>query len=76
MFFGRMSANAQFLVDLKLTEKDNACKVAEESFNELRLEQLTFSRWAQVMYRFEKTLYANPDQDLNISGGTWWRNTR
>jgi len=30
---------------------------------------LVFSRWTQVMMRFEKGLYANPDQDLNK---LWW----
>lgn len=69
MFFGRMSSNAGFLVDMKLTDKADASKVAAEGFKVLRLEQLTFSRWAQVMYRFEKALYENPDQDLNTR---WW----
>ncbi|MFZ4707847.1 MAG: M2 family metallopeptidase, partial [Bacteroidales bacterium] len=69
MLFGRMSSNAQFLVDMKLTDTADARKVAVESFKVLRLEQLTFSRWAQVMYRFEKGMYENPDQDLNK---LWW----
>lgn len=69
MFFGRMASNANFLVDMKLTDTADARKVAEESFKVLRLEQLTFSRWAQVMYRFEKSMYENPDQDLNK---LWW----
>jgi len=69
MFFGRMAANAQFLVDMKLTDTADAAKVSEEGFKVLRLEQLTFSRWAQVMYRFEKGMYENPDQDLNK---LWW----
>ena len=69
MLFGRMSSNPQFLVDMKLTDTTDARKVAEESFKVLRLEQLTFSRWAQVMYRFEKGMYGNPDQDLNK---LWW----
>jgi len=30
---------------------------------------LIFSRWCQVMLRFEKTLYENPDQNLNK---LWW----
>jgi peptidyl-dipeptidase A len=34
-----------------------------------RLNYLIFSRWAQVMYRFEKSMYENPDQDLNK---LWW----
>ena len=33
------------------------------------LQMLVFSRWAQVMYRFEKSMYENPDQDLN---NLWW----
>ncbi len=69
MFFGRMSSNADFLVKMKLTDTADAAKVADESFKVLRLEQLTFSRWAQVMYRFEKSLYENPDQDVNK---LWW----
>ncbi len=69
MFFGRMSSNANFLVDMKLTDTADARNVSAEGFKVLRLEQLTFSRWAQVMYRFEKALYADPDQDLNK---LWW----
>ncbi len=69
MFFGRMASNPRFLVDMKLADAAEAKKVADESFKVLRLEQLTFSRWAQVMYRFEKSLYENPDQDLNT---LWW----
>jgi len=30
---------------------------------------LIFSRWCQVMFRFEKELYRDPDQDLNK---LWW----
>ncbi|MCA1738862.1 MAG: M2 family metallopeptidase, partial [Actinobacteria bacterium] len=53
--------------------------VAGISEEELDLEKLTgrrradglvFTRWALVMYRFEKALYDNPDRDdLN---GLWW----
>ena len=35
----------------------------------LRNQLLIFSRWCQVMLRFEKGLYDNPDQDLNK---LWW----
>jgi peptidyl-dipeptidase A len=34
-----------------------------------RDQLLIFSRWCQVMLRFEKALYENPDQDLN---DLWW----
>jgi peptidyl-dipeptidase A len=35
----------------------------------LRYDLLIFSRWCQVMLRFEKSMYENPDQDLNK---LWW----
>lgn len=35
----------------------------------LQTRQILFSRWSQVMYRFEKALYDNPDQDLQQ---LWW----
>ena len=34
-----------------------------------RYQLLIFSRWCQVMLRFEKAMYENPDQDLNK---LWW----
>jgi peptidyl-dipeptidase A len=43
--------------------------IAENSFLDLRLRMLVFSRWAQVMYRFEKSMYEDPHQDLNK---LWW----
>jgi len=52
-----------------LVNEAEKAKIAIDSYRVLRLEQLTFSRWAQVMYRFEKALYENPDQDLNT---LWW----
>ncbi|MFW6276690.1 MAG: M2 family metallopeptidase, partial [Bacteroidota bacterium] len=44
-------------------------KISEVAPKVLRMQQLVFSRWSQVMYRFEKQMYANPDQDLNK---LWW----
>jgi peptidyl-dipeptidase A len=35
----------------------------------LRFQLLIFSRWCQVMLRFEKGMYENPEQDL---GKLWW----
>jgi peptidyl-dipeptidase A len=34
-----------------------------------RAKLLVFSRWCQVMFRFEKALYNDPDQDLDT---LWW----
>lgn len=69
MFFGRLSSNPEWLKAMVGISEEEKQKIAEDCFKTLRLEQLVFSRWAQVMYRFEKSMYANPDQDLNK---LWW----
>ena len=69
MIFGRFSTNPQWLQDVIKVPATEIAKVSEEIKNTLTLQQLVFSRWSQVMYRFEKSLYANPDQDLNK---LWW----
>jgi len=69
MLFGRFSSNPQWLKDVAGISDEEKMKIAENCFRTLRLEQLVFSRWAQVMYRFEKEMYKNPDQDLNK---LWW----
>ena len=69
MFFGRLSRNADWLRDmlgLKDEERDQIASIVQKS---LRLRQLVFARWCQVMFRFEQELYKNPDQDLNT---LWW----
>jgi peptidyl-dipeptidase A len=67
--FGRFSSNPQWMLDMKIIDEKEKAKIAEESFKSLRLQMIVFSRWSQVMYRFEKSLYENPDQDLNK---LWW----
>ncbi len=69
MLFGRFASNPQWLTDVVGISKEEKAKIVVASFNSLRLEQLVFSRWAQVVYRFEKSMYENPDQDLNK---LWW----
>jgi len=69
MMFGRFSSNPQWIRDMMGIPDEEKLKIADNCFKNLRLEQLVFSRWAQVMYRFEKEMYKNPDQDLNK---LWW----
>jgi peptidyl-dipeptidase A len=69
MMFGRFSSNPQWLKDMTGISDEEKMKIADNCFKTLRLEQLVFSRWAQVMYNFEKKMYDNPDQDLNK---LWW----
>ena len=67
--FGRFSSNADWMKDMKVISPEEADKIRDIAFSSLRLQQLVFSRWVQVMYRFEKSMYENPDQDLNK---LWW----
>lgn len=69
MMMGRLSTNGAWMNAMGIIDEKEAEKVKTEGFKMLRLEQLVFSRWAQVMYRFEKAMYENPDQDLNK---LWW----
>ena len=69
MIFGRFSSNPQWLKDVVGISEPEKAAIAGKCHQTLRLEQLVFSRWAQVMYRFEKKMYENPDQDLN---SLWW----
>jgi peptidyl-dipeptidase A len=69
MMFGRLSTNPQWLKDVIGISETERAKIADDCYKTLRLDQMIFSRWVQVMYRFEKSLYENPDQDLN---SLWW----
>jgi peptidyl-dipeptidase A len=67
--FGRFAKNPQWMVSMGVIDKAESEKIADVSNKALRLQMIVFSRWAQVMYRFEKSMYENPDQDLNK---LWW----
>jgi peptidyl-dipeptidase A len=69
MFFGRLASNPEWFQTMLGISKDESDKISSACFNSFRLEQLVFSRWVQVMFRFEKALYENPGQDLN---NLWW----
>ncbi len=68
-FFGRYATDPAWMHFMGVIDEKEAERINEEAFNAFRLQQLVFSRWAQVMYRFEKAMYENPDQDLNQ---LWW----
>lgn len=68
-YFGLMASNPQWLIKNLGVNEDEINKVKDNVFKNARLEKLVFSRWSQVMYRFEKSMYENPDQDLN---NLWW----
>ncbi len=68
MMFEQFSKSADWLQ--KMGVKVDDPKGFNETGAKLRRNQLLiFSRWCQVMLRFEKEMYDNPDQDLNK---LWW----
>lgn len=69
MLFGRKGAEAQWIQDMVGISDEEKAKIFDIANKRLKLQQLVFSRWSQVMYRFEKAMYENPDQDLNK---LWW----
>jgi peptidyl-dipeptidase A len=64
----KFSKSRPFLEKMGL-KVENPGKFDETAAKVLRNELLIFSRWCQVMLRFEKAMYENPDQDLNQ---LWW----
>jgi peptidyl-dipeptidase A len=68
MMFERFSKRRGWLEKMNIAVADPK-KFDEAADKTLRYQLLIFSRWCQVMLRFEKAMYENPDQDLNK---LWW----
>jgi peptidyl-dipeptidase A len=68
MMFERMAKKRAWLEKMGVSVPD-AKAFDETGAKMLRYQLLIFSRWCQVMLRFEKAMYENPDQDLNK---LWW----
>ncbi|MFQ5651865.1 MAG: M2 family metallopeptidase [bacterium] len=69
MLFGRFASSPFWMQDMLGISDAEREKIAEATSKTLKLEQLVFSRWVQVMYRFEKAMYEDPEQNLNK---LWW----
>jgi peptidyl-dipeptidase A len=68
MMFQKLSRRRAWLEQMGV-KVDNAAAFDETGAKMSRYELLIFSRWCQVMLRFEKAMYENPQQDLNK---LWW----
>lgn len=65
MMFGRLSRNPEWMrLNLGISAEE-AARIAPDCRRAARLSQLVQARFMQVVYRFEKAMYADPDQDLN-----------
>jgi peptidyl-dipeptidase A len=68
MQFERFSKSRAWLEKMGV-KVDDPKKFDEAAAKVQRNQLLIFSRWCQVMLRFEKSMYENPEQDLNK---LWW----
>lgn len=69
MMFGAMVKTEDWLVNVRGLSPKEAARIVKSAEQSLRIEKLVFSRWSQVMLRFERSMYADPDQDLSK---LWW----
>ncbi len=69
MLFGRLASDADWMYSMNIIDEETKSKIEPIAMKSLQYGQIIFSRWCQVMYRFERALYTNPDQDLNK---LWW----
>jgi peptidyl-dipeptidase A len=68
MMFERMAKRRAWLEKMGVTVM-NPTAFDETGAKMMRHQLLIFSRWCQVMLRFEKSMYEDPAQDLNK---LWW----
>jgi peptidyl-dipeptidase A len=68
MMFEKLAKRRAWLEQMKVKVADPKA-LDETGAKMLRYQLLIFSRWCQVMLRFEKSMYENPGQDLNK---LWW----
>jgi peptidyl-dipeptidase A len=68
--FARFSSNPEWMEEIIPITSREKLYIEDKCKQQHLMDKLVFSRWAQVMYRFEKGMYENPDQDLNE---LWWQ---
>ncbi|HSG29483.1 MAG TPA: M2 family metallopeptidase, partial [Candidatus Krumholzibacterium sp.] len=69
MFFGRLAQDPRWMQKALGLDEETTESISAAVTESLRIRQLVFSRWVQVMFNFERELYRDPDQDLNA---LWW----
>ena len=69
MMFGALARDPDWLVAFAGVDRAAADKASNALKKQRLREQLIFCRWTLVMFRFERALYENPEQDLDT---LWW----
>jgi peptidyl-dipeptidase A len=67
--FGAIALNEDWLANVVKLAPDLANQASAAARQMNRTDKLIFAQWAQVMVRFEREMYANPEQNL---GKLWW----
>jgi peptidyl-dipeptidase A len=65
MLFGALGKNPTWLESYAGADPEQIKVLAPALMEQRKREQLIFARWAMVMFRFERALYEDPEQDLN-----------
>ena len=69
ILMGERTFDEKWLREVMGVSSDEARQVAEFAQQRQRAEKLIFTRWVLVMTNFERTMYADPDADLD---NLWW----
>ena len=69
MLIGSLASNPTWLIGYAGADPARVAEVERAILEQRRREQLIFARWTMVMLNFEKSMYEDPDQDLNT---LWW----
>jgi peptidyl-dipeptidase A len=71
ILMGSLTSDQEWLSQILDVPKDEADHIAQVAATMERARRLIFTRWCLVMTHFERSLYANPEQDLTA---LWWDN--
>ena len=69
ILMGRLSQDADWLREIVGVPADRAAELDEALRATRAVELLVFTRWVLVMTNFERSLYADPESDLDAR---WW----
>lgn len=69
MLFGKLAFHPVWIKNALSIDDNEIEKLRESAIKFMKINQSIFMRWVFVMYEFEKSLYDNPEQNLN---SLWW----
>ena len=69
IMFGRLAGDAEWLQQVLGVDAEVVAGIADELRAARAAELLVFTRWVLVMTNFERSLYADPESDLDAR---WW----